>query len=84
MDSAFDLVLMDMRMPVMDGLEATRQIRALDNGRSGLPIVALTANATEEDARACRAAGMDSFAAKPLNAPDFFNAMMEALEAPAE
>ena len=83
-ENEFDLVLMDMRMPVMDGLEATRQIRALDNGRSGLPIVALTANATEEDARACRAAGMDSFAAKPLNAPDFFNAMMEALEAPAE
>ncbi|MBO6729412.1 MAG: response regulator [Maricaulis sp.] len=83
-DSAFDLVLMDMRMPVMDGLEATRQIRALGNGRSTLPIVALTANATEEDARACRAAGMNSFAAKPLNAPDFFNAMMEALAAPTD
>lgn len=75
-----DLVLMDMRMPIMDGLEATRQIRAFEDDKAKLPIIALTANATEEDARACRKAGMNAFAAKPLNASDFFNAMLEALD----
>lgn len=76
-----DLVLMDMRMPVMDGLEATRQIRAFETDKAKLPIIALTANATEEDARACRNAGMNAFASKPLNAADFFNAMLAALGA---
>ncbi|WP_412546585.1 ATP-binding protein [Maricaulis sp. MIT060901] len=75
-----DLILMDMRMPIMDGLEATRQIRAFEDDKAKLPIIALTANATEEDARACRKAGMNAFAAKPLNASDFFNAMLEALD----
>ena len=66
---AFDVILMDMQMPVMDGLEATRQIRALEKAR-GLrhcPIIALTANAYSENQRQCEAAGMDSFLAKPLN-----------------
>ena len=65
----------------LDGLEATRQIRAFETDKAKLPIIALTANATEEDARACRNAGMNAFASKPLNAADFFNAMLAALGA---
>ncbi|MCX8018727.1 MAG: response regulator, partial [Rhodocyclaceae bacterium] len=59
----FDLVLMDCRLPGMDGWETTRRLRA--QGWRG-PVVALTANATEEDRRACLAAGMDDFLPKPL------------------
>ena len=62
----FDIVFMDMRMPVMDGLEATRAIRALGGEWSRIPIVALTANAFPEDVRMCREAGMNDFVAKPI------------------
>ena len=63
------LILMDMQMPVMDGLTATRHIRAWEEeiGRPRLPIVALTANAFEEDGQRCREAGMDDFLTKPIN-----------------
>ena len=63
---AFDVVLMDVRMPGMDGLQATRRIRALDGGRGEVPIVALTAQAFTDQIEACRAAGMDSHLAKPF------------------
>ena len=62
--SEIHLVLMDCRMPEMDGLEATRQIRA---SRNSVPIIALTANDTDEDREACMAAGMDEFLAKPID-----------------
>lgn len=63
----YDIIFMDVQMPVMDGLDATRIIRSLEKPDAHLPIIALTANAMEEDEYACLAAGMDAFMTKPLN-----------------
>ncbi|GAB5349693.1 PAS domain S-box protein [Alteriqipengyuania sp. 357] len=62
----FDLVLMDVQMPVVDGLEATRRLRAAGINAEELPIIAITANAYAEDIRACLLAGMQAHLAKPL------------------
>ena len=66
-ERAWDLVFMDMQMPVMGGLEATREIRRLEQGQRHVPIIAMTANAMESDQQACLDAGMDDFVAKPFN-----------------
>ena len=68
----FDLILMDMQMPEMDGLAATTAIRALERreGRPHTPIVMLTANALPEHVEAAQAAGADRHLAKPFSAPD--------------
>ena len=63
----YDLVLMDLQMPGMDGMEATQAIRALGDLRASVPIIAMTANAFEEDRHACLAAGMDDYVAKPID-----------------
>ena len=71
----FDLVLMDMQMPRMDGVAATRHIRAMASAESSVPIVAMTANAREEDRRICLDAGMDAFLTKPID-PDALDAII--------
>jgi signal transduction histidine kinase/CheY-like chemotaxis protein len=74
----FDLVLMDMQMPEMDGPETARRIRALPGPAAAIPIIALTANALAEDVARCRAAGMDGHVAKPIDPQRLRAAMAEA------
>ncbi|MDP2226309.1 MAG: response regulator, partial [Moraxellaceae bacterium] len=76
----FDCVLMDVQMPVMDGFEATRRIRAHHNAvLAGLPIIAMTANAGNEDRLRCRDAGMNDFVTKPIRLQLLYSALATAL-----
>jgi len=77
----FDIVLMDMRMPEVDGLMATRRIRALPAPRGLVPIVALTANAFTEQIEECHKAGMDGHLAKPFTMPTLLAALAHGLAA---
>jgi len=79
----YDLVLMDMQMPVMDGLSAARAIRALPGRAAATPIVALTANVMPEQIEQCRAAGLQGHVTKPIDPLSLFTAIAEHA-APAE
>ena len=75
-----DLLLMDVQMPEMDGLEATVAIRMQESGTgTHIPIIAMTANALQGDAEQCLAAGMDAYIAKPLRPDDLFAAIDQLL-----
>jgi two-component system, sensor histidine kinase and response regulator len=75
--TAFDLILMDVQMPEMDGYEATAAIRARENGRSRTPILALTAHAMSGDRERCLQAGMDGFISKPIQLLALTDAIMD-------
>ncbi|MBK7462327.1 MAG: PAS domain S-box protein [Betaproteobacteria bacterium] len=77
----YDLILMDMQMPIMDGLSATRAIRQSERGRS-LPILAMTANAFSEDRQRCLDAGMNDHVAKPVDPSNLYAMMIKWLPAP--
>ncbi len=83
----FDFILMDMQMPVMDGVEATRRIRALEGSRTSydeLPILAMTASTFEEDRRKCLQAGMNRFLSKPMDPETLYNEIASCLEHSSE
>lgn len=85
----WDVILMDIHMPVLDGVEAVKQIRAAEarTGRPRTPVIALTANAMTHQVEALLAAGMDRHVAKPIDAAVLFNAIesvLEEIEAPAQ
>ncbi len=76
-NNKFDLVIMDMRMPEMDGLEATKKWRQQEGNTKQIPIIALTANATPEDQQACLNAGMNEFLTKPVDKQKLYDVIAE-------
>lgn len=79
-DGYFDAILMDVRMPVMDGITATKAIRQLGHPRAKtVPIIAMTANAFDEDVERTKAAGMNAHLAKPINPPALYDALYRFL-----
>ncbi len=77
--SDYDLILMDVQMPVMDGYETARSIRALPNGRSRIPILAMTANVMQAEVQQCLDAGMDGFVPKPFKQEELVAAIRSVI-----
>lgn len=76
----YDVVLMDVQMPNMDGYTATQRIRDLDDSRAEIPIIAMTANAYDEDRRKAQEAGMDGFLAKPLDVDEMMRLLAQIIK----
>ena len=76
----YDVILMDVQMPNMDGYTATQRIRDLDDSRAEIPIIAMTANAYDEDRRKAQEAGMDSFLAKPLDVDEMMRLLAQIIK----
>ncbi len=77
--TTYDLVLMDMHMPVMDGIEATRRIRALEPPKNAVPIIAATAGAMAEEIQRCLDAGMNDYVGKPINPEQLIQVILRTL-----
>ena len=82
-ENPYDLILMDIQMPRMDGVTAARKIRQLNSPARHTPIIAMTANALPEQVRAFRQAGMDDYVAKPFKQQDLHEAIRRAVDMPA-
>lgn len=77
----YDAILMDLRMPVMNGLEATKAIRAMEHpDAKSIPIIAMTADAFSEDVSKCLEAGMNGHAAKPLDMPELLRTLQKLFQ----
>lgn len=76
----YDVILMDVQMPSMDGYTATQRIRDLDDSRAEIPIIAMTANAYDEDRRKAQEAGMDGFLAKPLDVDEMMRLLAQIIK----
>jgi CheY-like chemotaxis protein len=81
-DFPYDLILMDCRMPEMDGYEAAHKIRAQEQGRTHVPIVAVTAHVGEGERQRCLASGMDGYLQKPFQTPELDDVLRRFLSGP--
>ena len=79
-ENYYDVILMDVQMPNMDGYTATQRIRDLDDSRAEIPIIAMTANAYDEDRRKAQEAGMDGFLAKPLDVDEMMRLLAQIIK----
>ena len=77
----FDVILMDLRMPVMSGIEATRRIRQMPGSKAQIPIIALTADVVEGSREACKAVGIGGFVPKPIEVDALNQALRDAVAA---
>lgn len=79
-DKDYDIILMDLQMPEMDGYEVTRIIRNLENNKKGVPIVAMTAHTIKGERERCIEIGMDDYVPKPFNVDELFDKMFNLVK----
>lgn len=79
-NNQYDVILMDVQMPVMDGYDATKAIREMNSPKNSIPIVALTANVTKQDVEKCLKAGMDDYLSKPFTPEDLYGKLFDDLK----